>query len=168
MSKSTVKPPNKVVLTLLETELPQHLQNLYQGLDESGGTMPVGWDAQWIPRKSYDAALPSLHCVLAKGNIDQRSMRNQTTLEDHFIEIHYYTEYYDELWSMYQSIMQIIIENHKVQSVNDGTNIFDESGIESLRATEVEFDTIYSDREEHSIHVMILTVDVQVQNSYIN
>ncbi|KKL72704.1 hypothetical protein LCGC14_2082230 [marine sediment metagenome] len=167
MAKSTIKPPNKVILTLLGIELPQAYQDYFDGLDESGGNMPYDLIYHWEPRKSYDEPNPAIHCILQRGDIQQRSMKNQTTLENIFIEIHYYTENYDEIWSMYQSIMQIIIENHKVQDVDDGTNVFENSGIESLRATEVEWDTIYSDREEHSIHVMILTVDVQVQNSYI-
>ena len=80
MTKSTIKPPNKVVLALLETELPSHLQNYYEGIDESGGEVPNGWESHWIPRKGYDAPLPSLHCLLGKGDIQQRSMRNQSTL----------------------------------------------------------------------------------------
>jgi len=172
MAKSVNQSPKKVLLTLLQSHLPELVTQIWNdpSLDELDEQLP-----QFIyfsrPRLATDPT-PAIHTFYEEIVTDQRGIGEaKGTYDDIKLKVIVYYDETDLDWQLHQTIKQIIVENNQVLSVDDGDNSFARSDggklFESARVETTRFEVIYdADGEAFNTFYFVMDVVVKLQESY--
>jgi len=166
MVSSTNKSPKSVLMTLLQEKWMTLIEENLDGSTELRETLDD--NITWFTRERLaNDPLPSVHVVFDEIDTDQRGMpHHKKSYDDITLNVAFYSENYSNDWITHQSIKQIIVENNQVQSVDDGDNVFDNSGWEFTRVTKARFNVIYDNTGENAVFYFVMDVVVKLQEDY--